>query len=76
MATSTFWCSIQDVIQKAIKKFTGKTIKITGSSRTDSGVHASGKFFTLIQITKRDEFMGRGVNAFLPTSIKVLGALK
>lgn len=70
-------CSIQDVIQKAIKKFTGKTIKITGSSRTDSGVHASWQIFHFDTNVQREmNSWVRGVNAFLPTSIKVLGAFK
>ena len=38
-------CSLQDVIQDAIKKFSGQPIKIIGSSRTDSGVHATWQIF-------------------------------
>ena len=45
-------CSLQDVIENAINKFSGQSIKITGSSRTDSGVHASWQIFTLILICK------------------------
>ena len=45
-------CSLQDVIQNAIKKFSGQPIKIIGSSRTDSESMQHGKSFTLILIYK------------------------
>lgn len=32
--------TVQEVIEKALSKITGETIKVTGSSRTDAGVHA------------------------------------
>jgi len=35
--------SIQEAIQKAIKKVTGESVHLTGSGRTDSGVHAYGQ---------------------------------
>ena len=32
--------TVQEVIEKALSKITGESIKVTGSSRTDAGVHA------------------------------------
>ena len=39
--------SIQDVIEKAIKKILKLKIKIIGSGRTDKGVHALSQFANL-----------------------------
>ena len=70
-------CSLQDVIENAINKFSGQSIKITGSSRTDSGVHASWQIFHFDTDLQRKMISWvRGVNAFLPPTIKVLGAFK
>jgi tRNA pseudouridine38-40 synthase len=35
--------SIQQVIEEAIEEITGETVKVNGSGRTDSGVHALGQ---------------------------------
>ncbi|MCX5679958.1 MAG: tRNA pseudouridine synthase A, partial [Candidatus Omnitrophica bacterium] len=35
--------SIQETIQKALAKVTGESVHLTGSGRTDSGVHAAGQ---------------------------------
>lgn len=35
--------SVQGLIEKALKKITGKKVSVAGSSRTDSGVHALGQ---------------------------------
>ena len=70
-------CSLQDVIQNAIKKFSGQPIKIIGSSRTDSGVHATWQIFHFDTDLQREmNSWVRGVNTFLPSTIKVLGAFK
>ena len=36
--------SIQDIIERALKKVLKKKIKITGAGRTDKGVHAYSQF--------------------------------
>jgi len=36
--------SIQDCIEKALKKFLKKKTKIVGAGRTDKGVHAASQF--------------------------------
>ena len=40
--------AIQDVIASAIKKLTGETCNLIGSSRTDVGVHALGQVANFI----------------------------
>ena len=34
--------SVQETLEAALKQLTGKTVKVTGAGRTDSGVHAMG----------------------------------
>lgn len=38
--------TIQDKLEHAIQHLTGETLKITGSGRTDAGVHAYGQPLT------------------------------
>ena len=35
--------SIQEILEKSLKRFLKKKIKIIGAGRTDAGVHASGQ---------------------------------
>jgi len=35
--------SIQGAIEKALEKLTGEKVRVLGSSRTDTGVHARGQ---------------------------------
>ena len=66
--------SIQEVLEKALSKYLKENIRIIGSGRTDSGVHAreqSAHFKTKNKINKRDIFVN-SVNFFLkkhPVSI-------
>ena len=59
--------SIQDSIEKALKKVLGKKIRIIGAGRTDKGVHAyeqSANFFFDKEITDKYKFLS-SVNFFL-----------
>ena len=41
--------SIQETIEKALQKMHKRAVSITGSGRTDTGVHAFGQVFHLIE---------------------------
>ena len=59
--------SIQSELQKAIKKLLKNNIKITGSGRTDAGVHAiqqNANFFTNKEILDKNKFVN-SINFFL-----------
>jgi tRNA pseudouridine38-40 synthase len=59
--------SIQSIIQRALSKVLKAKIKITGSGRTDAGVHAKGQsanFFFNKEIKDKYKFLG-SVNFFL-----------
>ena len=62
--------SIQEKIEKALKKILKKNIKIIGAGRTDKGVHASGQFANFKSIKKIDnkkKFLS-SINFFLRKS--------
>lgn len=64
--------SIQQVIEEAIGRITGETIRVHGSGRTDSGVHALGQvanFHTDSTLPKRSLLLG--INSLLPADIAV-----
>lgn len=65
--------TVQQVLQDAISKATGeKDIKVTGSGRTDAGVHAVGQiahFDTKSSIPPQKFF--KAINAHLPLDIRV-----
>ena len=46
--------SIQEKIEKALKRILKKKIRIIGAGRTDKGVHASGQFANFKSIKKID----------------------
>jgi len=68
--------SIQAVIEQAIARITGEdTVRLTGSGRTDAGVHALGQvanFITRSTVPRR-AFI-HGLNSLLPVDIAVLRA--
>lgn len=69
--------SVQEVISKAILSVTGEKVVVTGSGRTDAGVHAIGQvahFDTQSKIPA--ERFALALNTFLPESVKVLSSEK
>lgn len=67
--------TVEEKIETAIKKITGEEVKVTGSSRTDSGVHAEGfvaNFFTNSKIP--GEKFKYAINSRLPSDIIVLSS--
>lgn len=72
-----FGNTIQDKLQEAIRGLTGETLKVTGSGRTDAGVHARGQvvnFFTESAIPI--ERWQMALNARLPDDIVVREAVE
>ena len=64
--------TIQDTLQKAIEKITGTHSPVTGSGRTDAGVHALAQvanFRTATKLSCTD--LRRALNAVLPSDIGV-----
>ncbi|MBQ8726377.1 MAG: tRNA pseudouridine(38-40) synthase TruA [Clostridia bacterium] len=69
--------SVQQVVEKAILSLTGEDVCITGSGRTDSGVHALGQvahFDTQSSIPA--EKFASALNQFLPEDVKVVESYK
>jgi tRNA pseudouridine38-40 synthase len=67
--------TIQEVIETALAKITGETIRVMASGRTDAGVHALGQvvgFRTESRLSV--EVLTRALNAELPRDIAVLDA--
>ena len=68
-------CGVQDALEAAIFKLAGQAVRTHAAGRTDTGVHA------LMQVVHFDcdvvrpiTAWVRGVNAFLPKSVRVLWA--
>jgi tRNA pseudouridine38-40 synthase len=65
--------SIQETLEKVLLKITGESVAVTGSGRTDAGVHALKQvaaFSTSNTLTP--EVFYRALNGFLPDDIRVL----
>ena len=64
--------TIQGTIEETLGKLLQEEIKLIGSGRTDSGVHAFGQianFKTKSNLSSKE--MGRGLNALLPQDIRI-----
>lgn len=68
--------TVQGVIENALEKMHGKQVNLTGSGRTDSGVHAEGQaanFYTDIDTIPADRF-SPALNSLLPHDVRILDA--
>ena len=68
--------TVQGSIERAIKAFSGETLRITAAGRTDTGVHATGQVvtFDLAKAFPADKVRD-AINAFLtPEPIAILSA--
>ena len=66
--------TVQEEIEKALKKINKKDIRVYMSGRTDSGVHAYGQvlhFDTELNIP--NEAWKKALNANLPADIRIFG---
>jgi tRNA pseudouridine38-40 synthase len=70
--------SIQNTIEQAILKMTTEEVSVTGSGRTDAGVHAVGLVCHFV-LKNRDwspDILFRGLNSLLRPAIRVLAVQK
>ena len=67
--------SIQQVVEQAVFTLTGEKVKVTGSGRTDAGVHALGQVadFTTNSTIPPQKF-AFALNTILPSSVKVISS--
>jgi tRNA pseudouridine38-40 synthase len=69
--------SIQGVMKAAIEKVTRESVTVTGSGRTDAGVHARGQVANFrCGLQMAPEAWLRALNALLPADIRVLRAAR
>lgn len=67
--------TVQGVIEEALKRLTGHNVRIDGSGRTDSGVHALGQVASLqMETTVPPERIALALNPLLPEDVKVLSS--
>ncbi|MCJ7690634.1 MAG: tRNA pseudouridine(38-40) synthase TruA [Clostridiaceae bacterium] len=69
--------TIQEKVEKAIEGITGEATKVTGSSRTDAGVHARGYIgnFHTNSLISVEKFTG-AINSKLPLDIVILNCFE
>ncbi|MBS4537322.1 tRNA pseudouridine(38-40) synthase TruA [Clostridium sp. D2Q-11] len=64
--------SVQEVIEEGIKKITQKEVKLNGSGRTDSGVHALGQVATFYTDANIEGYKFKNaLNSILPSDIVI-----
>ncbi len=64
--------SIQEIIQRGLTTILKEDIKVTGSGRTDSGVHAKGQVANFKTSSKMPlEKLHRSINGILPGQIRI-----
>ncbi len=67
--------TVQKTIEDAIRKITGENVKITGSGRTDAGVHAMGQVANFFIERQMDcETLRKALNSTLPRNISIISS--
>jgi len=65
--------TIQSVLERAVSTFFGKATRVTGSGRTDAGVHALGQVVNFFCDQAPDlHRLQRGLNALTPEDISII----
>lgn len=69
--------TIQNEIEKALKKIVNTEVTIFASGRTDSGVHAIGQVFHFdTNMDIKESSMKRALNSYLPSDIHIVDVSK
>ena len=69
--------TVQKTIEDALRQITGENVKITGSGRTDAGVHAMGQVASFLTETQLDsENLRKALNSTLPRDISIIKAVE
>ena len=64
--------TIQSVLERAVSTFLGKPTRVTGSGRTDAGVHALGQVVNFLSDKDFDPYrIQRALNALTPVDITI-----
>ncbi|HMF50811.1 MAG TPA: tRNA pseudouridine synthase A, partial [Candidatus Saccharimonadales bacterium] len=64
--------TIQSVLERAVSIFLGKPTRVTGSGRTDAGVHALGQVANFYSDQERSPYrIRRALNALTPDDIAI-----
>lgn len=64
--------SVQQALEEALSRLTGETVSVTGSSRTDAGVHALGLCAHFDSVTRiPPEKLAFALNTMLPPDIRI-----
>ena len=67
--------AIQNVLEEVLSRLCGEPVQVTGSGRTDAGVHALGQVVSFTTAGRiPTERLVRALNAFLPGDIRALAA--
>ncbi|MCA9173481.1 MAG: tRNA pseudouridine(38-40) synthase TruA [Planctomycetales bacterium] len=65
--------TVQDVLERALQPLAGRLVRVQGSGRTDSGVHARGQIVSFdVDLSFSDDVVLRALNARLPADVRVL----
>ena len=69
--------TVQAALEQAILRVTGETVRVTGCSRTDAGVHARAFYCNFHSDTRVPvERLPAALNAWLPEQVAVLGCME
>src|SRR5512140_1802648 len=67
--------TIQLVLEEAVARFSGETVRVAAAGRTDAGVHAAGQVVSFVlQAPRAPDVVQRALNALTPRDISITSA--